>query len=262
MTLRHESPAPGSTVREAVPQMLRPSTRPLAGAVNSDLGTFLASVRTARRSALGELRNRAVAGKGRGAPVLFDVAACYGTLRADLDRRALAPPPDSGALSAVLTDVAMNQDRATWRIGAEVLDRVNRLREWIAPDEDVTTATQLVTDLVNEAQTLGILSTPDVRERLAEASAAVAPTAMELYRRFAKAGAAVRPEDVWDLIDDPRPKLQVLLDFATLAQRVFTNVEQYLAGQAADGETVDLATVAQELRGLADTLDQVQEGTR
>ena len=144
-----------------------------------------------------------------------------------------------------LSDVAVNQERAARRIGADVLGMVHKLRELFPPEEDLPTAIRLVTELANEAQTDGV-SAPDARERLVEASRAIEASSMEVYRRFARAGAIVRPEDVWDLIDDPRPRLQALLTFATLTQRMFTNVELYLTNQARDGEAVDLASAARK----------------
>ncbi|GAA2666297.1 hypothetical protein [Actinoplanes palleronii] len=258
MTLRNESPAPGSTVREALPQMLRPKARMLAEASNTDLTAFLKSVKIARRDALLALRNQVVASKGRGAPVLFDVASCYKYFRADIDSKVLTIRSSESTLPA-LADVVANQNRAAQRIGESLLGIVGKVRDLLPPEEDVTTVARLVIDLANEAQAHGVLGTADARDRIVDASRAIDSKCMIDYRRFAKTEADVRPEDVWDLIDDPRPRLQALLIFATLIDRMFVNVETYLAGRVDDSEGVDLMSAAQELRALADSVDVTLE---
>jgi hypothetical protein len=139
------------------------------------------------------------------------------------------------------------------------VDLVKKLGEVLSPQEDLATTITLVSELADEGHALGALATSDTRNRVVEAVRSLDASNMEFYRRYARRESSIGPDGVWDLIDDPRPKLEALWTFADLTRRMFTDVETYLATQAGDGDAVDVASVAQELRALADSIDAALE---
>jgi hypothetical protein len=260
MILRHESPVPGKTVRDAIPQMLRPDSG-AARSASPDLAQFRRNVKSARQEALLALRDRVTAARGGGKPVLLDAGTCFPALRAALNERVLPESLGRSVEIPQLAAVRTSQERAAQEIGGSIAATVRRLSAVIPPDEDLATAMQLVQDLVNEAQTQVPMPVSDFRTRLLDTARAVSVSSMDSYRRLRRRP-AMGPEDLWDLLDDPRPQLETLLAFAELAEQLFASVQSGLASNPTGSESLDVDAVVQEVRSLADVMDSILGGTR
>lgn len=247
--LRHVSAEPGQTVRGALTPMLAPvPPQPL----NRAVGDFLREVRTVRDEALTALRDYATAAKGTGKPSLLDTGLLYGDIRSRLSERSVAGPPGS-----LLGRLQFMQSRAFGRAWAEVSTAFRAAERVLDPEEDLSATLTIVDRLVSTALSAGKLPRADFRATYDEARGRIAPESMEIYRQLGKKMAEEPgPEDIWDICDDPLPRLEALTRYATVTNELLNGIASRIA-PAQDAGPSDTGAVIEAFRELAGLLDDM-----
>jgi hypothetical protein len=247
--LRRMSVEPGQTVRSALTPMLTPvPPQPLNRAVSN----FQREMRPIRDEALIALRDYATAAKGTGRPSLLDTGLLYGDIRSQLSARSVAGPPGSllGRLEAM-------QARASTRAWADVTAAFGATAQVLDPEENLNDTVAIVDRLVSTGFSAGKLPRADFRATYEEALGRLAPDSMEVYRQLAKKLAdKPGPEDIWDICDDPLPRLEALTRYATVTNELLDGIASKIAPTPSGGPS-DTGALIEEFRELADLLDDV-----
>jgi hypothetical protein len=247
--LRNISVEPGQTVYSALTPMLAPvAPQPL----NPIVSDFIREIRPVRDEALIALRDYATAAKGTGRPSLLDTGLLYGDIRSHLNARSVAGPPGS-----LLGRMQVMQSRASTRAWADVTVAFATAVRVLDPGEDLNNTLTVVDRLVSMGHSAGKLPRADFRAMYEEARGRVTPGSMEIYRQLArKLVIEPGPEDIWDISDDPLPRLQALTRYATVTNELLNGIASRIA-PAPSGAPFDPGALIKEFRELADLLDDV-----
>jgi hypothetical protein len=247
--LRHISAEPGHTVHDTLTPMLAPvPPQPL----NPTVRGFLHDVRAVRDEAFIALRDHVTSAKGTGRPSLLDTGLLYGDIRSHLSARSVAGPPGS-----LLGRLELMQSRASARAWADVTAAIAAAARVLDPGEDLSDTLTIVDRLVSTGLSAGKLPRADFRATYEEARRRLAPESMEIYRQLAKKLADdPGPEDIWDICDDPLPRLEALTRYATVTNELLDGIASKIA-LAPTGGPSDTGALIKEFRELADLLDNM-----
>ena len=247
--LRHISAEPGQTVHDALTPMLAPAPPQL---LNPAVREFLRDVRAVRDEALIAVRDHATAAKGTGNPSLLDTGFLYGDIRSQLSARSVAGPPGS-----LLGRLQLMQSRASTRAWADVTAAFRAATRVLDPGEDLSDTLTVVDRLVSMGLSAGKLPRADFRGAYEEARGRLTPESMEIYRHLAKKLAdKPGPEDIWDICDDPLPRLDALTRYAAVTHELLHSIASKIALMPSGGP-FDTGALIREFRELADLLDDV-----
>lgn len=247
--LRHISAKPGQTVHDALTPMLTPVP---PQSLNPAVREFLRNVRAVRDEALIALRDHATAAKGTGRPSLLDTGLLYGDIRSQLRARAVAGPPGS-----LLGRLQGMQSRASARAWADVTAAFATAARVFDPGEDLSDTLTVVDRLVSAGLSYGKLPRADFRATYEEARGRLTPESMEIYRHLAKKLAdKPGPEDIWDICDDPLPRLEALTRYATVTNELLDGIASNIA-LTPSGGSFDTGALIGDFRDLADLLDDM-----
>lgn len=250
--LRNAAPQPGGTVRQALPAMLATQTT----CTNAAAQSFLRDARTARENALVTLRNHATTAKGGGKPSLIDISLVHADIQACLkvrsfERQAIGDDHES------LQNLQGKLERWTRKAWAEITEVVVALGRLMDPEEDLAATMRVVERLVVQSHDSGKLQGPNALAAYKDVAEKVKPAMVTLYRRLAKVVASPGSEDLWEVRDDPMPRLQALHRYAEVTNKVLSGLEASLAESGADDAAVDTEELVGLFRGLADAMDAV-----
>jgi hypothetical protein len=256
--LRNAAVEPGNTVRQALHAMLGPT---LPSPLNPAVQSFLKESRSVRDNALVALRNHATAAKssakGSGKPSVIDIGALYAEVLAHLKKRSfddLVPGDGHDALQSL----QIRLERASRKTWAEVAEVVRELERFLEPQEDLATTMSIVGQLIERSHAEGKLPYPQAKNEYDSAAEKIEPAVMGLYRRLAKKVAgSPGPGDLWEVREDPTPRLRALSDYAKVTNKLLAGLESSLAGPDVDAVTIDADGLTEQFRGLADALDDV-----
>jgi hypothetical protein len=250
--LRYATAEPGQTATEALAAMLAP----LPPRPNPVLQEFVREVRPLREQALTTIRCYATGAKGAGKPALLDAGPLYRGIRSRLKARSVEAPPEGGG-PHLLQGLRIAQSRAAERAWAEVARAVGEVARFLDPAEDLPATLKVVDRLVKEGHGEQKLPRMDSETVYNEARNQVDPEMMEAYRRMSKKVAgAIGPDDLWDLFDNPIPRLTALRHYAAVTDDLLSSLETSLVG-GPDGAAADIDALTEEFRGLASRLDDV-----
>ncbi|KOX17972.1 hypothetical protein ADK67_37400 [Saccharothrix sp. NRRL B-16348] len=249
--LRNAAPTPGTTVGQALPAML---AQPVC--TNAAAQSFLRETRSARDRALTVLRNHATTAKGGGKPSLVDVGLVYPEIQACLKVRSF-DSREIGDDGEMLQNLQVKLERATKRAWTELRETIAALERLIDPGEDLAATMRMVQRLVDQSHDSGKLPSRNTQAVYNAAAEKVKPAMMTLYRKLAKVVASPGTEDLWEVRDDPMPKLQALHHYADVTNKVLFGLEASLTESGAGGAAVDTEELIGSLRGLADAMDAV-----
>jgi hypothetical protein len=247
--MRHVSVEPGQTVRTALTPMLTPTLPQL---VNPAVRDFLRDASPIRDEALTALRNHATAAKGAGNPSVLDAGLLHRDIQSRLSARAVSGPPDSllGRLQAI-------QARAfsrAWALAGSAFRTAERVLD---PGEDLTATLAVVDRLVSAGHSAGMLPRADFRASYDEARSQIPQDSMAIYRQLAmKMAQGTGPADIWDICDDPVPRLAALTRYADVVNELFNDMADKIAS-APDAGSSDTGAVIEAFRELADLLDEL-----
>ena len=251
--LRYATAQPGQTVTEALVAMLAP----VPSRQNAVLQEFVKEVRPIREQALATVRYHATGAKTTGKPTLLDVGPLYRGIRSGLKARAVEGQPNGGDGAHLIERLRAAQVRASERAWAEVHKAVTNVARFIDPEEDLADTLKVVNRLVKEGQARMKLPRADSQAVYEEARNRVDAEMMETYRRLSKkATGEIGPGDLWDLFDDPIPRLNALGRYAAVTNELLSSLEATLVA-GSDSAAADVDALTEEFRGLASRLDDV-----
>jgi hypothetical protein len=160
----------------------------------------------------------------------------------------------------LLKRLQTQQAQAAERGWASVSRAVKAVGQVLDPAEDLAATFKVVDRLIKEGGNRGRLPRSDSQELYDMARQEVDIEAMETYRRLSKKIAVgTGPGDLWDVLDDPEPRLRALHHYATMTNDILSRMTADLTPEAGSGR-VDADALIQEFRGLADLLDQASQG--
>ncbi len=251
--LRYATAQPGQTVAEALAAMLAP----MPPRQNPVLQDFVREVRPLREQVLTTIRYHATGAKTTGKPTLLDVGPLYRGIRSRLKARSVEDLPEGGDGAHLLQRLRAAQSRTSERAWAEATKAVMNVARFLDPAEDLADTLKVVDRLVKEGQARTRLPRADSQAVYDEARNRVDAEMMETYRRLNKKMASeIGPGDLWDLFDDPSPRLDVLARYAVVTNELLSGLEVSLVGGPA-GAAADVDALMAEFRGLASRLDDV-----
>lgn len=258
--LRNAASEPGTTVREALPAMLGPTP---PAPLNPTVQSFLSDARSVRENGLIALRNHATAAKGAGKPSIIDVGLVHADVQAHLKVRSfdsLVANDGHGALQ----NLQVKLERAARKAWAEVAEVIRELERFLDPQEDLVRTMSIVGQLIERCHADGKLPNPQSKNEYDAAAKKIEPAVMGLYRKLAKRVAdSPGPGGLWEVREDPTPRLRDLSDYAQVTDRLLTGLEKSLGGRNADAVAVDTDDLVEQFRGLAHVLDDVvKQGER
>jgi hypothetical protein len=257
--LRHAASDPGQTVPDALAAMLAPIPPPRQNPVVKE---FLEGVRPVREEALTIVRTHATAVKGTGKPSLLDAGPVLRHIQSHLRARSIEDPPGEGIGGQLLRQFQSRQSRASERAWSEVSRAVKDVRRFLDPGEDLADTFKIVDRLVKEGEAGGQLPRADSRASYESARNEVDAEVMEVYRRLGKKIAGgTGPGDLWDVLDDPLPRLAALSRFAAVTSDLLSALESKLAATPVAG-AVDTDALIEEFRNLASLLDRASQGAQ
>lgn len=243
-----------TTAAEALAVLVQPK-RPAD--LNPVITQLLQGSDALRVQALTELRDRLTQRKGNGAPSVFDAAAVL---------NALLPAVRLNELSATVGDptplepgMRAFRDRhgalagQAWDAVQRLLDR---LRRYIADDEDFTATADELDKFVSHAHTAGALPQRDSRARYDDLRRKATSDAFKTHRRLLKlAAAGPAPARLWELKRDPSADLNALLDYWQQCDQLLTAYRPDPGNQPSGEEVYDRERLQTALKALADSLE-------
>lgn len=257
--LRYAAADPGQSVPKALVAMLAPAP-PVQ--LNPVIRDFLRDVRPIREEALLLVRAHATAAKGSGRPSLLDVGPVLRQLQSQLSTRAVEGQPGEDAGGELLRRLAARQSRAAERAWAIVAKAVQEVGQVIDPAEDLAATFKIVDRLIREGGQRGRLPRADSQESYDMARQGVGTEAMETYRYLSKKlTGETGPGDLWDVLEDPLPRLVALRRYAVMTSDLLSGMVARLEAAPVTGE-VDTDALIEEFRNLAQLLEQASQGAR
>ncbi|MBW4717519.1 ATP-binding protein [Saccharothrix obliqua] len=244
--LRRASDNPGNSVRDALPEMLKPHA-PANGIVRA----FLADSRGVREESLRTLRNHATASKGLGAPSVIDIALVYQAINQHLKERTFAGQPPTGGGEA-LTRLQSRLDRAATKAWAEIDELLTSFASLLDPEENLTATRKTIKLLLERSVAAGRLPHRHLKVEYENAEAKVEAAHMNLYRQMVRISPA---KDLWEVKGDPAPALRALRNYAVAADRLLAGLEDSLGHVGVDDVELDVDGLTEQLRALAEDLD-------